>query len=207
MMTSIRNERGYTLAEMLVSAAVIALVLAGLLSLLMSGQQSYTAGAGRAEAQQSARLVMERMVREIRTAGHDPLGTAAFAAVTALGGGTGFILRNDWNGNGVIEVGITQLIDGVARGEQITYTFAGTTLTRQESAVDGAAVTVTDRVSSAVLAYLDANDTVVGTPSGVNAANIRTVQLDITTQPDFTTAGTVTQVAVRTLNRVRIRNR
>ena len=42
---------------------------------------------------------------------------------------------------------------------------------------------------------------------GANAANIRTVVLDITTSPDNTVSGTVDAVAVRSQNRVRIRNR
>lgn len=207
MRTLLRDQRGYTVAEMLVTAAVIGFIMAGLLSLLVSGQQSYTTGAGRAEAQQNARLVVERMIRELRTAGHDPLGTATFAAVTALGAGTGFVIRNDWNGSGAIDAAVATTVDNVQHGEQITYTFAGTTLTRQESVVDAAAVTVTDRISSFTLTYRDADDTVVATPSGVNAASIRTVEVDVTTQPDFTVSGTVSQVAVRSQNRVRIRNR
>lgn len=207
MRTLLRDQRGYTVAEMLVTAAVIAFIMAGLLSLLVTGQQSYTTGAGRAEAQQNARLVVERMIRELRTAGHDPLGTATFAAVTALGAGTGFVIRNDWNGSGAIDAAVATTVDNVQHGEQITYTFAGTTLTRQESVVDAAAVTVTDRISGMTLTYRDADDNVVATPSGVNAANIRTVEVDVTTQPDFTVSGTVSQVAVRSQNRVRIRNR
>lgn len=207
MRTLLRDQRGYTVAEMLVTAAVIAFIMAGLLSLLVTGQQSYTTGAGRAEAQQNARLVVERMIRELRTAGHDPLSTATFAAVTALGAGTGFVIRNDWDGSGAIDAAVATTVDNVQHGEQITYTFAGTTLTRQESVVDAAAVTVTDRISGMTLTYRDADDNVVATPSGVNAANIRTVEVDVTTQPDFTVSGTVSQVAVRSQNRVRIRNR
>ena len=66
------REAGYTVAETLVVCAVVGLVMAGLLSLLMTGSQTYTVGANRAEAQQTARLVIARMIQEIRTAGHDP---------------------------------------------------------------------------------------------------------------------------------------
>lgn len=204
----LRNQRGYTLAEMLVSAAVIAFIMAALLSLLMSGQQSYATGAGRAEAQQNARLAVEQMVREIRSAGHDPRATGTFAAVTALGVGTGFVIRNDWNGSGAIDAAIDTTVDGVRHGEMITYTFTGTTLTRQESVIDAAPVTVTDRISNFAVTYFNADGLQLMAPSGaVDAPNIRTVVLDISTQPDFTTSGTATQVAVRSQNRVRIRNR
>ena len=209
MTTPFRDQRGYTVAEMLVTAAVIAFVMAGLLSLLVSGQQSYTTGAGRAEAQQNARLVVERMLRELRTAGRDPLATASFAAVTALGAGVGFIIQNDWNQSGAIDAAIATTVDNVQHGERITYTFAGTTLTRQESVVDAAAVTVTDRISGMTVTYRDINDNIItaALAAGANAADVRTVEVDITTQPDFTVSGTVSQVAVRSQNRVRIRNR
>ena len=207
MMARTRNEAGFTAAEMLVSAAVIAIIMAGLLSLLMSGQQSYLAGANRAEAQQNSRLVVERMVRELRTAGHDPRRTEAFAAVTALASGTGFVIRNDWNASGAIETNVTVTVDNVAHGEQITYTFTGNTLTRRESNLDGSAVTVTNRISGATLQYLDEDDVTVSSPSGANASRIRTVVLDVTTLPDTAEAGTATNAAVRSQTRVRIRNR
>jgi type IV pilus assembly protein PilW len=202
-----RDERGYTLAEMLVVSATVAIVMAGLFSLLTTGSQSYTIGANRTEAQQNARLTLQRMIQELRTAGYDPSSSGAFAAVTALGAGTGFVIRNDWNGNGAIDTGVTVTVDGVAHGEQITYTFNGTTLTRQESNIDNAAVTVTDAVSSVAIRYLDADDVAVATPSGANATLIRTVEIDITANPDTTVSSNVFKASSAVTNRVRIRNR
>ena len=208
MIAPVRNERGYTLAEMLVVAATVAIVMGGLFSLLSSGQQSFVLGANRTEAQQNARLVVQRMIQEIRTAGYDPLATGTFAPVTALAVGTGFVIRNDWNGNGAIETGVTVTIDGVAHGEQITYTFNGTTLTRQESNIDGNAVTVTTAVNSVAIRYLDADDVAVVNPSCcANASPIRTVEIDVTTNPDTTPSSNVFKAAASVTNRVRIRNR
>ena len=45
--TVARSQAGYTVAEMLVVAAVIGFVMAGLLTLMMTGQQSFTVGANR----------------------------------------------------------------------------------------------------------------------------------------------------------------
>lgn len=201
----LRSQRGYSLAEMLVVAAVVSVIMAGLFSMLSSGTQAYTVGTNRADAQQTARLALDRLIREVRTAGHDPLATDSFAAVTALAVGTGFVIRNDWNGNGAIATNVTVTVDGVAHGEQVTYTFAGNTLTRQESNLDAAAVTVATGISNMTIQYLDADDVAVPTPSGANASLIRTVVLDVTAQPG--TSVTSTQVAVRSQTRVRIRNR
>ena len=207
MTTIYRCQRGITIAELLVTAAVIGLIMAGLLSLLLSGQQSYLTGANRAEAQQNARLVLNQMVQEIRTAGFDPRNTQSFPAVTALASGTGFVLKNDWNGNGMIDTSSTSTVDGTTHGEQITYTFAGSSLTRQETGIDSSAVTVTAAINSVTIQYLDADDVAVASPSGANASLIRTVVLNITTNSDTSSSGTVNTVAVSSQNRVRIRNR
>lgn len=68
------NERGFTLAEMLVVCSIVGLVMASLLGLVMSGQQAYWFGTTQVDAQQAARVAVERMVREIRDAGYEPMG-------------------------------------------------------------------------------------------------------------------------------------
>jgi prepilin-type N-terminal cleavage/methylation domain-containing protein len=203
-----RCQRGYTMAELLVTAAVIAFIMAALMGLLLTDQQTYVAGANRAEAQQSARLVIARMIQEIRTGGQDPLATATFSTITALAPpDTGFVVANDWNGNGAIEAGLSVLVDGALRGEQITYTVTGNSLTRQESFIDGSAVEVTSAINSITFQYFDADDNVVVDPHvAANAVNVRTLVITVTANPD--TSGTATtQAPVTTQNRVRIRNR
>jgi prepilin-type N-terminal cleavage/methylation domain-containing protein len=62
------NERGFTLAELLVSCAVIAFVVAGVFTLQRQGQLVYLWGAARVEVQQGARQALDMMMRELRTA-------------------------------------------------------------------------------------------------------------------------------------------
>ena len=66
------NERGFTLAEMLVVCAIVGLVMASLLGLVMSGQQAYWFGTTQVDGQQTVRVAIERMVKEIREAGYEP---------------------------------------------------------------------------------------------------------------------------------------
>lgn len=67
------NQRGFTLAEMLVVCAIVGLVMASLLGLVMQGQQAYWFGTTQVDGQQTVRVAIERMAKEIREAGYEPL--------------------------------------------------------------------------------------------------------------------------------------
>jgi prepilin-type N-terminal cleavage/methylation domain-containing protein len=62
------NDRGFTLAELLVACAVVGIVLAGVFVLQQQGQLAYLWGAARVETQQNARLALDLMTRELRSA-------------------------------------------------------------------------------------------------------------------------------------------
>lgn len=148
------DQRGFTLAELLVAIAIIGLIMTGVLTLLMTGNQSYLTGSNQAEAQAAARAALERMTQDIREAGYNPQALVctppagpgcAIIAPTA----TSFTIQNDWNGNGAIIAGIPVCMayswaacpnpgGPNNRGEQITYAVVGGSLSRQESAVDAA---------------------------------------------------------------------
>ena len=203
-------QAGYTVAEMLVVAAVIGFVMAGLLTLMMTGQQSFTVGANRSEAQQSARLILHRLAEEVRTGGYDPRNTEGFAAITKLAPpNTGFRIANDWNATGAIETNLSVNVNGTLRGEQITYDVVGNTLRRQESQIDGSPVTVSTALSAISFQYLDADDNDV-TPTADQAAvapNVRTVVVTVTTTPDTQASATGAKVSVTSTIRARVRNR
>jgi prepilin-type N-terminal cleavage/methylation domain-containing protein len=62
------DQRGFTLTELLVVIAVLGMMLAGLVTVQMQGQQAYLIGSHRVEAQQNGRIALELMVRELRSA-------------------------------------------------------------------------------------------------------------------------------------------
>jgi type IV pilus assembly protein PilW len=182
----LHDARGFTLTELFVTFAVVGVVMAGVLSLLLRGQQSYSAGAARIEAQQNARVAIERMTHEIRSAGYNPTG-AGFAAV-ANPTETGLTLQNDWNEDGVIG----------GRGEVVTYLLRGTTLRRNAG---GGAQPVVEGVERLSFTYLDA----AGLPT-TDPQAIRTVEVSITTAPEYSGAsGSAGRVVMTTS--VRLRNR
>src|SRR5881396_3890975 len=61
---------GFTLPELLVAMAGAGLVLAGLATFFVAGQQSFLVGANQIEAQQNVRIAIARMIEEIRNAGN-----------------------------------------------------------------------------------------------------------------------------------------
>lgn len=73
------NQRGFTLAELLVVSAVFGLIMAGLVTLQQQGQAAYLIGAGRVEVQQNGRYAVERLSTELRFS----------KAITAVGAGCG----------------------------------------------------------------------------------------------------------------------
>ena len=64
----LRDQRGFTLTELLVVATVLGLILAGVVLIQQQGQQAYLFGSHRVEVQQNNRAALELMVRELRSA-------------------------------------------------------------------------------------------------------------------------------------------
>lgn len=70
-MTRVRwlsNQHGFTLTELLVAVAVMTLVMAGVFVLQREGQEAYLLGSNRVETQQNARVALDLMTRELRSA-------------------------------------------------------------------------------------------------------------------------------------------
>ena len=215
---------GFTIVELLIAMGLIAIVLASVTGVLVRGQQTYLTATNQAEAQQVARLSLERMAREIREAGLCPTcgggAMTPFAAITNATA-TSFTIQNDWNGTwncapgacpGVgcagIEPGqIVVLPDGSQRGEQVTYSVVGTVLQRQESAVDAAPQILADNVAQVaatpVFQYLDQNDAATA-----NACDIRTVVVSLRARPRIEPSTSVAGHAeVVMTDGIRVRNR
>ena len=98
----LRDEAGFTLAELLIACALIGFVMSGLYALLTSGQQMYLTGTNQMDAQQTLRLAVQRITTEVRDGGYCPTcGTGspaitAFSAITSANA-TGFTIQNDWD--------------------------------------------------------------------------------------------------------------
>ena len=64
----LRDQKGFTLTELLVVATVLGMILAGVVLIQMQGQQAYLFGSHRVEVQQNNRAALELISRELRSA-------------------------------------------------------------------------------------------------------------------------------------------
>jgi prepilin-type N-terminal cleavage/methylation domain-containing protein len=68
MLPLARDQRGFSLAELLIVIAILGLMLTGLLAVQMQGQKAYLIGSHRVEVQQNGRVALELMIRQLRSA-------------------------------------------------------------------------------------------------------------------------------------------
>ncbi|MGH7392652.1 MAG: PilW family protein [Candidatus Rokuibacteriota bacterium] len=168
-----------TLTDLLAAIAVLGLVLAAGLTVLDQGHRVYRHGVARVEAQQAARIALERMAREIRQAGTG-LAPAALSVVERAR----LVLHVDLDGDGAVS----------GRRETITWLLSGSVLRRNAG---GGAQPIVEGVRDLEIAYFDTG----GRPTHV-PDEVRAVTIALTTDGGPRGAGSTT---LRTT--VRLRNR
>jgi type II secretory pathway component PulJ len=157
-----------TLADLLVSTAVLGLTLGATLTTLEQGQQAWAVGAARVDAQQSGRAALAWLAAELRGAGQGT-GPRTVAAL-AVAEPTRVVLRVDRNRDGVI-AGAT---------ETVTWRLAADVLRRDAG---GGAQPVINGVRALRLAYFDAAGVTTADPAAV-----RRVAITLVTRADHATS-------------------
>lgn len=172
-----------TLADLLAALAIVGLVLAATLSIFAEGQRAYSHGASRVETQQSARVALARMAREIRQAGR---GGGAVSPI-AVAQPSRLVIQQDLDDDGII----------AARGETITWLLSGDVLRRDAGA---GAQPIINGVRALRFDYVDRD----GAPT-VRADAVRVVVITLQTVPEHPGARGATVTTLTT--EVRLRNR
>jgi prepilin-type N-terminal cleavage/methylation domain-containing protein len=178
-MRALRDERGFTLAELLAAMAVLGLMMAGLFLTLQGGQGTYLYHSGRVEVQQNARVALLRMLSELRTA----------SSITTAG-------AND--------VKFTYL-DDTGTSVTVEYSLNGTSLQRNQTvpAIAGQPATLVGGLSNFTVTYYDINNNTTTTAANVYAVNISlTAKSEDTTLASYSPANRLATVE----GRVRLRN-
>lgn len=102
----LREEKGFTLAEVMVTMIIMLIVLFSLYSIFDMGLQVFSFGNSNVEATENARQGLEKMDREIQAAyAYDKGATTADTHLFDTWTATGIRFGNDLNGNMKIECG------------------------------------------------------------------------------------------------------
>ena len=157
----LRDERGFTLPEILLATAIIGMVMAGVFVIQRQGQQAYLFGSNRVETQQNARGALDLMARELRSS----------TSITALASATDITFV--WT-------------DEANVAHTIRYALAGTTLNKT---VDGAATPLIGGVQSLTMTYYSIYDVDSGTYTQTsNNTLVKVIRINIETGSEETVA-------------------
>jgi type IV pilus assembly protein PilW len=187
-----RRSAGFTLIEVLMCIAIFSILFGTIYRTFDTFNRSYTSENVKAGVQQKSRLGIDLMVRDIRLAGLDPLGTSAAGFNAANTNSTSIQFSADLNYDGDLDDPF----------EDIIYAVNGNLL-QQTSDLGSGPLTATllDNVTALSFTYLDQADNLLPEPVAVD--QIRTVLISLTLQRPAGRKGTVSRTYT---TRVRCRN-
>jgi prepilin-type N-terminal cleavage/methylation domain-containing protein len=185
------NNGGFTVAEMLVTTLILAIVLGAVNTVFFSSNEMYDKTSQRAHVQMDARLGMSILTKELRHAGCDPVEIGvvgvAYAATDTVR------IVGDHDGDGTISI--------AEPSEDVTYFYDPSSETLFRDPGTGPQVIVPN-VTNMTITYLDRSNTAL-TPlplSAANAARVRSVAISVTTEArDSGEVTLTTTVALRNM--------
>ncbi|MBI4264799.1 MAG: prepilin-type N-terminal cleavage/methylation domain-containing protein [Acidobacteria bacterium] len=211
---AVRDERGFTMVEMLIAAGITGAVVGGAIMMATSVQRVYSYELNDAAVQQEARFALDWITRTIAAAGSNPYDITVTVCPTA---GTFQAIRLDPDLDGDdddirVQADVNPpngvLVDSdvscdAEDGEDVTIAHDpdAMTITREDAALDDAPVPVTDGIFTDLqFTYLDTNRAAT-----TNASAVIYVQVSVTAQSrarnpytgDYTTYTYQTEVRVR----------
>jgi len=149
-----RDQRGFSLAELMVATAIMGLIMAGIFVFQVGGQRAYLFGSGRVETQQNARVALDLITRELRSA----------TSITTLASATSitFVWKDEANASHTIQ-----------------YALSGTTLNRT---FDGETTALIGGVTTLAMTYYSAYDVSTGTyTQTTNVAQVKVIKVSLQT--------------------------
>jgi prepilin-type N-terminal cleavage/methylation domain-containing protein len=170
----IRDTRGFTLAELLIVCAILGFMMGALFTLQRQGQLAYLTGAARVEVQQNARLALDTMITDLRSA--QPVAGSTTQVISAID-------ANCSTGTPPSGGGGTSISFSDQNGTAVAYTLSGTNCSTSSTGCDlqRNGVTVIGGVQQLqIWCYNNAS------PSVLNAtlANIREIRIQIRTRTE-----------------------
>ncbi|MCK4309570.1 MAG: prepilin-type N-terminal cleavage/methylation domain-containing protein [Candidatus Atribacteria bacterium] len=156
----IKNQRGFSLIEMMVVVVILGVIVLGLVTFFTGGTKSWVAGQFQLAAQRNARQAMDRMVREIRE-------------------GKNVISGSD---DDTIVVSIPAL--GSELAYDVTYDLSGTTIVRIKGATNLLIENVLKITSEDIFEYYDSSGIKYDPPDGTTLPTISKIHINLKVDVD-----------------------
>ena len=155
------NNKGFTLAELLVGLFVSGIVMTTILSAYYTQNKTYVVQDQLAAMVQNLRAAMDIMIREARMAGYDPTGTANAGIVVA--NPTSLTITEDMDGDG-----------SITGDESITYSLADSDADGDND-LERNSNLIAENIDALDFVYLDENDASTTTLSEIQSIQITMV--------------------------------
>jgi prepilin-type N-terminal cleavage/methylation domain-containing protein len=183
-----KNQKGFTLTELIVAAGLSLVVLAAGYSVFRVQTHTVKAQEFKMEAQEYARVALDMMVREIRNLGFFPTFTPCLNPPIITATTTTFQFVYDANADGLC----TGTVATAGADENVTYALTGGNITR---AVNGGAaqpLTAGNVTNTTMFTYFDNAGIATTTLANIKRVNITISVLSRSTDVQFGGLQTIT---------------
>jgi type IV pilus assembly protein PilW len=182
-----RNDRGYTLVELMVAIAIGMIVMASVATTFTSQTRAYSAQEQINQMEQNARGALDIMSRELKMAGYKPNGGSVTGVVSYSS--SSLTIQADLNADGAVSTSGSD-------NEQIAYAYDSTNkkITRQVGTA--AAATLAENISAFIFTYYQSSGTTLAT----STTDIRRIKIAITAKTEKPDPGYQTNGGYRTMD-------
>jgi type IV pilus assembly protein PilW len=182
-----RNDRGYTLMELMVAISIGMIVMASVATTFTSQTRAYSAQEQINQMEQNARGALDIMSRELKMAGYKPNGGSVTGVVSYSS--SSLTIQADLNADGAVSTSGSD-------NEQIAYAYDSTNkkITRQVGTA--AAATLAENISAFTFTYYQSSGTTLAT----STTDIRRIKIAITAKTEKPDPGYQTNGGYRTMD-------
>ena len=208
LFATVRNQKGFTLTELLIATGIMGFVLSAGLLALQAGTQASEVTTGRAEAQSNVRFALSQMAAEMRGAGFDPTNNGFDPVDGSTLAQSSVQIVSDLDADGTIDAPANPC-DASAAAERVRYRLVGTDLMRAvmtSATVAACETTVIGGVQTLAFTYLDENGTTLQAVAA-NAASVRGIEIKLSLKPESITGSRQAAGTATMTDRARFRNR